>query len=96
MALPDNRSFIILGISSSGANFRPSDWAERLCGIMSSFGGEGRIGYSPYAQPGNVDGEKCVFADVRIYDIEPKAYYFLQSFARDNDLKVLPWEPTGN
>lgn len=93
MAPPGHYSFVILGVTLGGVKFRPSDWAERLCGIMSAFGGDGRIGYSPYAQPGNLDGEKCVYVDVRIHDIETKAYHFMQNFARDNDLKVLPWEP---
>ena len=93
MAAHGHSSFIILGVCSGGSKFRPSDWAERLCGIMSAFGGEGRIGYSPYAQPGNSDGEKCVYVDVRIYDLEPKAYHFMLNFAKDNDLKMVPWEP---
>ena len=47
--------------------------------------------YSPYAQPGNLNGAKCVFVDGRIHDIEPMAYTFLVKFAKDNDLKVEPW-----
>jgi hypothetical protein len=93
MAPPGHFSFIIVGITCNGAKFRPSDWAERLCGIMSAFGSERRMAYSPYVQPGSIEGEKCVFVDVRIHDIESKAYHFLQNFARDNDLKVQPWEP---
>ena len=93
MAPPGHFSFIILGVTTTEAKFRPSDWAERLCGIMSAFGSERRMAYSPYVQPGNMEGEKCVYVDVRIHDIESKAYHFLQNFARDNDLKVMPWEP---
>ncbi|WP_420106437.1 DUF3579 domain-containing protein, partial [Herbaspirillum huttiense] len=29
------KEFIILGKTSDGRQFRPSDWAERLCGVMS-------------------------------------------------------------
>ena len=86
-------NFVIIGLTSSGRRFRPSDWAERLCGVMSVFGSERRMAYSPYVQPGNKDGEKCVFVDGRIHDIEPMAYTFLVNFARDNDLKVEPWFP---
>ncbi len=93
MTPPGHFSFIIVGITSEGAPFRPSDWAERLCGIMSAFGSERRMTYSPYVQPGSLEGKKCVFVDVRIHDIESKAYHFLQNFAKDNELKVLPWEP---
>lgn len=47
--------------------------------------------YSPYVQPGDRQGDKCVFVDGRIHDVEPMAYTFLVNFARDNDLKVEPW-----
>ena len=86
-------NFVIVGVTLSGRRFRPSDWAERLSGIMSAFGAERRLGYSPHVQPGNTGGEKCVFVDARIRDIEPMAYSFLVHFARDNELKVLPWSP---
>lgn len=86
-------SFIIVGITHEGRTFRPSDWAERLCGVMSAFGSERRMTYSPYVQPGSQDGAKCVFVNARIRDIEPMAYAFLVNFAKDNELRVTPWEP---
>ena len=84
-------NFIIVGVTTSGKQFRPSDWAERLCGVMSVFGSERRMTYSPYAQPGTHDTAKCVFVDARIRDIEPMAYTFLVNFAKDNQLTVAPW-----
>lgn len=84
-------SFVIIGLTLEGRRFRPSDWAERLCGVMSVFGAERRMAYSPYVQPGSHDGEKCVFVNARIRDIEPMAYAFLVNFAKDNQLKVMPW-----
>jgi hypothetical protein len=87
------KSFVIHGVTLQGKRFRPSDWAERLCGVMSAFGAERRrMSYSPYVQPGSQDGEKCVFVDGRIHDIEPMAYAFLVSFARDNELRVKAWD----
>lgn len=88
------RSFIILGITSAGKPFRPSDWADRLCGVMSSFrpkahGAQQHLTYSPYVMPGFHDGVRCVLVDARINDIEPMAYAFLAGFARDNDLRVV-------
>lgn len=85
-------SFIIVGATQEGRRFRPSDWAERLCGVMSVFGAERRMAYSPYVQPGGHDGEKCVYVNALIRDIEPMAYTFLVNFAKDNDLKVLAWQ----
>lgn len=84
-------NFIIVGITLTGHPFRPSDWAERLCGVMSVFGSERRMTYSPYAQPGTHRSSKCVFVDARIRDIEPMAYTFLVNFAKDNQLAVAPW-----
>ena len=86
-------SFVIIGKTLDGKTFRPSDWAERLCGVMSVFGAKSRMAYSPYVQPGNQDGAKCVFVDCRIRDIEPMAYGFLVNFAKDNNLTVEHWEP---
>jgi hypothetical protein len=90
---PIEPSFVILGLTSAGRPFRPSDWAERLCGVMSQFRPgaaalQAHLGYSPYVMPG-VHGEtKCVFVDGRINQLEPMAYKFLVAFAQDNDLQV--------
>ena len=84
---PEN--FIIVGLTLNGRRFRPSDWAERLCGIMSAFGADHRMSYSPYVRPGLHQGEKCVYVAARLYEIEPMAYNFLGGFARDNDLQVI-------
>jgi hypothetical protein len=40
-------------------------------------------------RPGFFEGEKCVFVDAHIHDLEPMAYSFLVSFAKDNALKVV-------
>jgi hypothetical protein len=86
-------SFLILGVTHQGRPFRPSDWAERLCGVMSSFRPPGapaqaHLTYSPYVTPGFERGVKCVHVDARVHQIEPMAYQFLRGFAADNDLQV--------
>lgn len=88
------RSFTILGITHTGRAFRPSDWADRLCGVMSSFrpdapGTQQHLTYSPYVMPGHHEGVRCVRVDARIHQIEPMAYAFLAGFARDNALQVI-------
>jgi hypothetical protein len=80
--------FVIRGVTTGGSAFRPSDWAERLCGVMSVFGADQRMAYSPYVQPVTSSGVKCVVVDARLKDIEPMAYTFLINFARDNELQV--------
>lgn len=91
------QSFVILGITADKSRFRPSDWAERLCGVMSTyrpgFSPQGHLTYSPWVMPGQHDGIKCVKVDVRIYKHEPLAYRFLLTFANDNNLVVKVAEP---
>jgi Protein of unknown function (DUF3579) len=89
------RQFYIHGLTLEGRTFRPSDWAERLAGAMSSFrpgGGAGGIGafigYSPYCVPQVVDGVKCVLVSEALKGIEPMAWDFVMNFARDNQLQV--------
>src|SRR5260221_11935354 len=80
--------FIIQGVTLDGKPFRPSDWAERLCGVMSAFGGDHRMQYSPFVHPVTASGGRCVVVDVRLEEIEPMAYRFLMGFAKDNELKT--------
>ena len=82
--------FLIKGVTIGGKPFRPSDWAERLCGVMSAFGSDGRMQYSPYVRPITSAGVKCVVVDVRLKEVEPMAYSFLLNFAKDNELQVRP------
>ena len=84
-----SHSLVIVGRTQDGKKFRPSDWAERLCGVMSAFGTEKRMKYSPYVSPGEWEGDKCVFIDGILYDISPIAYRFLANFAKDNDLMLV-------
>jgi hypothetical protein len=80
--------FVIRGVTLGGRSFRPSDWAERLCGVMSAFGSDGRMQYSPYVYPVSSNGVKCVVVDVRLKEVEPMAYNFLVNFAKDNELET--------
>ncbi|MBL8522889.1 MAG: DUF3579 domain-containing protein [Betaproteobacteria bacterium] len=83
---------IIEGVTLSGRAFRPSDWAERLCGIMSTFGGDQQMRYSPYVRPMMLDGVRCVLVEPSLREVEPRAYRFLLDFASDNELVVI--DPT--
>ena len=80
--------FVIVGTTMDGKPFRPSDWAERLCGVMSAFGGDHRMAYSPFVHPITANGVRCVVVDARLESIEPMAYRFLLNFAKDNELQT--------
>ena len=97
---PDNATkladeFFILGLTSDGRQFRPSDWADRLCGVMSCYRPEGTGGrnahlfYSPYVYPTMLDGVKAVVVDNNLLKLEPLAYHFVRNFAKDNDLQII-------
>jgi hypothetical protein len=87
--MPDApREIIITGITESGNTFRPSDWAERLCDVMSLFGEDQRISYSPFVRPIVSGGVRCVVVDARLPALQAEAFQFLIGFARDNELKV--------
>jgi len=83
----------IQGITRDGRTFRPSDWAERLAGVMSSFRPGGKqpgshLRYSPWCVPRVIHGVKYVVVDSQLRDHEPMAWDFVLNFARDNDLNV--------
>jgi hypothetical protein len=83
----------ILGVTKDGKTFRPSDWAERLAGVMAQFhpdAGPGRqLGYSPWCVP-RTDGDvKCVVVRRELRAFNVMAWDFVVNFARDNHLKVV-------
>jgi hypothetical protein len=92
---PQPRELFIQGLTLNGDTFRPSDWAERLAGVMSCFRDDGVTGeaaalsYSPYCVPTIIDGIKCVVVNERIKNIEPRAWDFALDFAKSNHLKVI-------
>lgn len=93
--MSEARQFFIHGITEQGRPFRPSDWAERLCGVLAPYrpggvsaGRDAMIGYSPFVRPVTVGTVKCVVVDERLRDLEPMAFSFVMNFARDNDLPV--------
>jgi len=93
---PKPREVFIQGLTTEGRTFRPSDWAERLAGAMSSFrpggasmGMAAHIGYSPYCVPTTIGNVKCVIVNEALRELEPMAWDFVMNFARDNKLQVV-------
>lgn len=81
---------VIQGITLAGEKFRPSDWADRLCGMMSVFGEDRQLSYSPYLKPVIVEGTTCVVVDRDLERLDAAAYKFLMAFAKDNELQMRP------
>ena len=89
----NHKKLFIQGITTSGKPFRPSDWAERLCGVMATFrppgdSGDPRFTYSPYVRPVLIAKVKCVVIDTRLRDLDPRALDFVMNFAKDNSLPI--------
>jgi hypothetical protein len=85
-----SKEVVIKGLTQDGKPFRPSDWAERLCGVLSVFGAERRMEYSPLVHPVTSAGIRCVVVNIELEELEPMAFKFLMSFAKDNELQVRP------
>lgn len=67
---------VIHGTTSSGKIFRPSDWAKRLCGILSSFTKDNRLSYSKWVRPMLVDNIRCVAVDKKLETDNPQMFRF--------------------
>ena len=91
--MPDlsTKQLIIRGVTTTGQTFRPSDWAERLAGVLSVFGIDSRINYSPYLHPMSCERLKCLVIDAKLEQVDSRAWGFIMGFARDNDLVVEPY-----
>jgi Protein of unknown function (DUF3579) len=88
------KEVFIQGITQDGKTFRPSDWAERLAGVMSQFRPGGAIpgshlSYSPWCIPTTMGNVKCVVVHHDLRDHDVMAWDFVMNFARDNHLQVV-------
>ena len=88
-ANPTAKQVFIQGVTRSGRTFRPSDWAERLAGVMSQFrpgGGSSRIGshlaYSPWCVPTVVNGIKVVIVHTDLREADNNPVLKLETFLR--------------
>ncbi len=93
MISPRAKEVFIQGITSDGRTFRPSDWAERLAGVMSSFRPGGatpgsHLSDSPWCVPTSIGGVKCVIVHTDLRDHDVMAWDFVMNFARDNGLQI--------
>ena len=92
------KELYILGINQQGKTFRPSDWAERLAGVMSPFRPGGpqpgsHLGYSPWCVPTSIGSVKCVIVNRDLRDHDVMAWDFCINFAKDNELQVSDVRP---
>lgn len=82
------KKIIIEGITQNGRKFRPSDWAERMSGALSTFGRDQRIRYSPLLRPTTINGVKCIVIDPKMEEDFPEMYNYIMGWANKNELVV--------
>ncbi len=85
--LAPKQKIIIKGITTSGSIFRPSDWAERISGTLSTNHNR-RICYSPLLQPTSRNGCRCVELDPALEEANPELYQAILQFAKSNNLAI--------
>lgn len=80
---------IIQGLTLEGNKFRPSDWAERLCGAVATYGPGRRIIFHPNVKLAAIDGVKCVVIDASLEEDDEMLFEFLTDFADENKLQTM-------
>jgi len=79
---------ILHGLTQEGRKFRPSDWAERLCGAVASYDKNRRITFHPCVALASIDGIKCVVIDASLEQDDEMLFSFLIDFATENNLQI--------
>lgn len=86
--MEDDDRLIIEGYQEDGRKFRPSDWIERISGMLARYGPDNRLQYANSVRPCIVNGEKCLIVERELERKNPQAYAFIMDFARSNRLRV--------
>ena len=79
-------ALLILGVTTCGRPFRPSDWVDRLAGGFSSFGKDKLLRYAPAIRPVTLGGTRGLRVDIGLLKADPAAFRFVMNFAVNNDL----------
>lgn len=92
MAEQFENCIIIQGITQKGKTFRPSDWSDRLSGILSSFDRGHRLAHHKFVRPQLINQVRCVIVDKQLESVNPDMFRFLMDFAGDNELQMCDGE----
>ncbi len=78
---------IVEGMIQDGTLFRPSDWAERMSGNLSTFKNQ-RIHYSPLLYPCRLKGVTCLVVDMSLQESNVELFQQIIDFATTNKLSL--------
>lgn len=87
MSKDDANKIIIEGKTKTGKTFRPSNWAERMSGKLSTIHKQ-RVRYSPLLKPITQNGTRCIAIDPTLEKLNPELFQSLMTFARTNGLPI--------
>lgn len=89
---PQAAYHLVRGVTHGGKVFRPSDWPERLAGVIALFVREKQpgVGLAAYslAVPHVEEGIRCLSVAPELSSACPEAFDFVIRFAADNALPV--------
>lgn len=91
--MTSQKLYLIKGLTESGQKFRPSDWAERMCGNLCTFRNR-RMVYSPLLRPAVIDGVKYVIISNQLSLEHPNLFKQLMEFAKTNKLEIIEQDNT--
>lgn len=86
-----SRKIVIQGVTESGEKFRPSNWAERMSGKLSTFKNH-RVRYSPMLRPIMKEGYHCIMLDENLKQSNPTLYNSIMEFAKKHKLRICDLE----
>lgn len=95
VASASEKDIIIMGLTEEGKTFRPSDWADRLCGVLNQFIPvahreiNAHLRYSHFVCTALLDGVKSVVIAGELDSVAPLAYEFGVNFAKNNHLQLV-------
>lgn len=95
MAKGKKSKIVIEGTTEEGKAFRPSDWAERISGQLSTFKNH-RVLYSALLKPSHKDGKRCLVVDEELKATNPALFEQIMDFAKINKLKICNEEENGD
>ena len=79
---------IIKGVTVNGETFRPSDWVDRLCGMLAVFDQQ-KVTYSPFLRPLLFNDKNCLAIKKNLENKKPSIFNFIMQFAADNQLLII-------
>ena len=83
------QGLVILGKTEAGGRFRPSDWCDRLHGVLRALGEEEAAAFADMVRLVNYEGNKAVWIDRRLRDANEQLFNFFSRFAADNQLQTV-------